>query len=48
MLQNNFSFNSPEKKSTNNTTLISDDKFISLINNLSDLIRDYYYSQKII
>ena len=46
MLQNNFSFNSPEKKSTNNTTLISDDKFISLINNLSDIIRDYYYATK--
>ena len=46
MLQNNFSFNSTEKKSTNNTTLISDDKFISLINNLSDIIRDYYYATK--
>ena len=46
MLQNNFSFNSPEKKSTINTTLISDDKFVSLINNLSDIIKDYYYSTK--
>ena len=46
MLQNNFSFNSPEKKSTINTTLISDDKFVSLINNLSDIIKDYYYSNK--
>ena len=46
MMQNNFSFNSPEKVTTNNTTLISDDKFISLINNLSELIKDYYYTSK--
>ena len=45
-MQNNFSFNSPEKVTTNNTTLISDDKFISLINNLSELIKDYYYTSK--
>ena len=46
MLKNNFSFNSPEKVSTKNTTLISDEKFISLINSLSDLIKEYYYISK--
>ena len=46
MLKNNFSFNSPEKTSTKNTTLISDEKFISLINNLSDLIKEFYYISK--
>ena len=46
MLQNNFPFNSPEKITTNKTALISDDKFINLINNLSDLIKDYYFTNK--
>ena len=46
MLQNNFTFNSPEKITTNKTALISDDKFINLINNLSDLIKDYYFTNK--
>ena len=44
MFQNNFSFNSPEK--TNNTSLISDDRFITLINNLSDLVKEYYSISK--
>ena len=44
-MKNNFSFNSPEKRIRNNA-LISDDKFITLINNLSELIKEYYYSSK--
>ena len=46
MLQNNFSFNSPEKMIINKNALISDDKFVNLINNLSELIKEYYFANK--
>ena len=42
MLTNNYSFNSPGKQQQNDT-LETDDKFITLINNLSNLIKTYYY-----
>ena len=42
MLTNNYSFNSPEKINQNDT-IINDDGFITLINNLSQLIKTYYY-----
>ena len=43
MLTNNFSFNSPGKINQNET-IMNDGKFINLINNLSELIKKYYYS----
>ena len=46
MFQNDFAFNSPEKMIINKTALISDDKFINLINNLSELIKEYYFTNK--
>ena len=48
MLTNNYSFNSPTKLNQNNNdmTIATDDKFINLINNLSELIKKYYYSSK--
>ena len=45
MLTNNFAFNSPGKINQNET-IMNDDKFINLINNLSELIKTYYYSCK--
>ena len=48
MLTNNYSFNSPTKVNQNNNdmTITTDDKFINLINSLSELIKKYYYSCK--
>ena len=46
MLNNNYSFNSPGKKNPLNNlqeSILTDDKFIGLINNLSELIKKYYY-----
>ena len=45
MKTNNFSFNSPGKINQNDT-IINDSKFINLINNLSELIKTYYYNCK--
>ena len=46
MLANNYSFNSPGKNNQNNNTIFTDDKFINLINKLSELIKAYYYIWK--
>ena len=46
MLANNYSFNSPGKNNQNDITIFNDDKFINLINNLSELIKTYYYIWK--
>ena len=47
MITNNYSFNSPGKKIHNeNETIVNDEKFITLINNLSGQIKSYYNSCK--
>ena len=46
MKQKNYSFNSPDKNKNSNNALIKDDKFISLINNLSEIIKEYYNISK--
>ena len=45
MLTNNYSFNSPGKQ-IQRETIVNDEKFINLINNLSELIKNYYYTCK--